>query len=239
MRRTFILFGALLAIAVAALGVGAGTRGADAQVAPSGPVAHAGGPYAGVAGVPVQFNGGSSIGFGLSYHWSFGDGTRTIGRTPVHTYEAPGVYTVQLIVIDAWGRSTNAVTTASIGVGVVTVPPGTGCVLTYAGPVCGVGAPVCTTLGLLPAFCANYWAGSLPVAVAGLGEVDLVRVLPTLLPSQIPAALVTLAPSQVSLALASITPAQRQVVVSAVSPHCPVWSTNPLCNVIYTYGYIQ
>lgn len=54
-------------------------------------------------------NGGGLV----SWRWSFGDGTSSAERSPVHVYAAPGQYTVTLTVTDATGQaasSTQAVT---------------------------------------------------------------------------------------------------------------------------------
>ena len=105
---------AIVAVAVAmlAVGVGFGTRGADAAASP---VANAGGPYAAAPGQAIQFNGGNSSGFGLvSFYWNFGDGTAASGVNPVKAYAAPGVYTVTLTVQDTNGFTSSATTTASI-----------------------------------------------------------------------------------------------------------------------------
>lgn len=70
------------------------------------PVAVAGGPYSGVAAVPIQFDGtGSSDPSGgtLAYLWYFGDGTSGTGATPTHTYATPGFYQVQLTVTSSCG----------------------------------------------------------------------------------------------------------------------------------------
>jgi PKD repeat protein len=67
------------------------------------PICDAGGPYSGVAGVRINFDGrGSSDpdGFITGYLWDFGDGGTGVGPTPSHTYQAPSVYTVTLRVTD-------------------------------------------------------------------------------------------------------------------------------------------
>ena len=67
------------------------------------PVASAGGPYSGVAGVPVAFDGtGSSDpdGDALTLTWNFGDGSNGSGATITHVYGAGGVYLVTLIASD-------------------------------------------------------------------------------------------------------------------------------------------
>jgi PKD repeat protein len=67
------------------------------------PVARAGGPYAGAPGYSVFFDGRSSSdanGDALTYSWLFGDATGSRGEYAYHTYYAPGVYTVTLLVND-------------------------------------------------------------------------------------------------------------------------------------------
>jgi PKD repeat protein len=82
------------------------------------PVANPGGPYSGVVGSPVSFDGSASVaslpGEQLGYVWDFGDGSTGVGVTPAHTYAAPGNYTVTLTVDDGFGLSEPAITNAVI-----------------------------------------------------------------------------------------------------------------------------
>jgi RHS repeat-associated protein len=81
------------------------------------PVANPGGPYTGVVGVPVQFDGsgsGDPDGDPITSNWDFGDGATGSGVTPVHTYSSLGQYTVTLTVQDNKGGSGSAQTTANI-----------------------------------------------------------------------------------------------------------------------------
>jgi hypothetical protein len=81
------------------------------------PVANAGGPDTGVAGVPVNFDGSGSSDAGgsiVSYDWDFGDGTQGSGATTSHTYAAEGVYTVTLTVTDSDTQTAVDSTTATI-----------------------------------------------------------------------------------------------------------------------------
>jgi PKD repeat protein len=82
------------------------------------PVADPNGPYTGVVGVAVMFDGtGSSDPDGtiVSYDWDFGDGSTGTGPQPQHAYAAPGVYDVTLTVTDDTGdTSAPATTTATI-----------------------------------------------------------------------------------------------------------------------------
>jgi PKD repeat protein len=67
------------------------------------PVADPGGPYTGVVGVPVSFNGSESSdpeGDILSYEWDFGDGNTGTGAKPSHTYDSADIWTVYLTVTD-------------------------------------------------------------------------------------------------------------------------------------------
>lgn len=90
------------------------------------PVADAGGPYSGVVGQAVQFDGsGSSDSDGsiVAYLWTFGDNGVGTGTNPSHTYAAAGTYTVELILMDNGGGTDSATVTVEI-----TEPsdPGTG-----------------------------------------------------------------------------------------------------------------
>jgi PKD repeat protein len=83
------------------------------------PVANAGGPYSGVAGLPVNFNGSASTdpdGDVLTYAWDFGDAMTGTGATVGHTYAVGGSYPVSLTVSDGTQTST-ASTTATISTG--------------------------------------------------------------------------------------------------------------------------
>jgi hypothetical protein len=145
---------ALLAFAVAAiaaLGLGFGARSASA----AGPQAHPGGPYSALVGSAIQFDGTASSGVGLSYFWSFGDGTSAVGARPVKAYAASNVYTVTLTVTDVTGAQSVASTTATIFGSRTVIPSGCfisgigtvfcgqavsnvvpGCVLTVSGWIC-------------------------------------------------------------------------------------------------------
>ena len=83
------------------------------------PVASPGGPYSGVAGVAVSFDGSASMdpdGESLTHEWSFGDGGSATGPAPDHSYEAGGDYAVSLTVRDSGAPplSSSMATTASI-----------------------------------------------------------------------------------------------------------------------------
>ena len=73
------------------------------------PTANAGGPYSGVEGSPVAFNGTASTdpnGDPLTYVWEWGDGTANgTGPTPTHAFRDNGTYTVGLTVTDPTNHS--------------------------------------------------------------------------------------------------------------------------------------
>ena len=93
-------------------------RIAGSCLAPNAPpVANAGGPYAGVAGQAVSFDGSGSRdpdGDSLTFAWTFGDGGSAVGSTPSHRYTAPGQFTVVLTVSDGRGGIATATTSATI-----------------------------------------------------------------------------------------------------------------------------
>ncbi len=60
-------------------------------------------------GQPTHFQATTQAGTGLAYVWDFGDGATATGQAPVHTYAAPGNYTV--IVTATNGTSTGSAQT--------------------------------------------------------------------------------------------------------------------------------
>lgn len=87
------------------------TATSKATIATAPPVANAGGPYTGIEGVALTFNGSGSTdpqGEALTYAWNFGDNTTGTGVSPTHTYTAMGTYTVTLTVTDTSGLTGTA-----------------------------------------------------------------------------------------------------------------------------------
>jgi probable HAF family extracellular repeat protein len=67
------------------------------------PSANAGGPYSGLEGSPIAFDGSASSdpdGDRLTYTWYFGDGSVAYGRTATNTYADSGDYAGTLVVSD-------------------------------------------------------------------------------------------------------------------------------------------
>lgn len=67
------------------------------------PKANAGGPYSGLVGDSIQFDGSDSYdtdGDIHFYQWWFGDGSLSTLKTPTHTYTKAGNFTVTLTVTD-------------------------------------------------------------------------------------------------------------------------------------------
>ena len=59
------------------------------------------GVAAGLAGLQVTFTGTPGGGTGSYAHaWDFGDGASSTQQSPVHTYAAPGTYSVTYVVTD-------------------------------------------------------------------------------------------------------------------------------------------
>jgi len=122
------------------------------------PTAEAGGPYSGLEGYPITFDGSGSSdpdSNTLTYIWDFGDGSPTAnGMIAAHAYPDNSIYTATLIVIDTenfTGTDTVAVTIlnadplANVGpdlvanegvplnlIGSASTDPGSADVLTYA-----------------------------------------------------------------------------------------------------------
>ena len=59
-----------------------------------------------------------------TYDWSFGDGSTSIERAPIHTYDKAGTYTIELMVVDSAGeqKTVTQILTAKAGGG--TIPSG-------------------------------------------------------------------------------------------------------------------
>lgn len=81
----------------------------------SAPYAALNGPYAGAEGQAISFSSaGSTAPDGITYHWTFGDGTSSTLAHPTKTYADDGSYPIALTVTDASGGSATAATTATI-----------------------------------------------------------------------------------------------------------------------------
>lgn len=83
------------------------------NVAPS---PDAGGPYSGVEGTPVQFDGSGSTGVcgPGTLVWHFSDGGVAYGISPQHTFHGPGVYSGLLESTDADGNTASTTFTVTI-----------------------------------------------------------------------------------------------------------------------------
>ena len=103
------------------------------------PVADAGGPYTGLVGVAVTFDGSGSYdpdGGIVSYQWNFGDGTTGSGEIVSHIYNSWGVFTVTLTVTDDFGEADTDQTTATV----------------YQPPIADAGGPYSGKIGELIEF---------------------------------------------------------------------------------------
>ena len=126
------------------------------------PVSDPNGPYMGIEGQPVSFDGSGSYdpdGTIVSYDWNFGDGNTGSGVSPSHTYAAAGSYIVNLTVTDDDGASDTATTTA-----VIDTPPVGGGVTArgdlYSTPV---GNPITVTATRLSGVLYNDFGGVAPL----------------------------------------------------------------------------
>jgi len=108
-----------VAFRAAALGLaGSATTAITVANLNRAPVAEAGGPYAGVVGAMVNFDGGGSAdpdGDPLRLSWSFGDGVVGAGPAPSHRYDAAGEYAVVLEVHDGTLTGTDATSAVIAG----------------------------------------------------------------------------------------------------------------------------
>ncbi len=114
------------------------TTFADVAEANDPPVADANGPYSGVVGEPIVFDGSGSSDYDnedgtsandqpLTYSWDFGDSSSGTGVNPAHSYSAAGTYTITLTVSDGIASSTSTttadVTDQPVGVTVTDITP--------------------------------------------------------------------------------------------------------------------
>ena len=87
----------------------------------SPPVVNAGGPYEGVVGAPVSFQGAATDADGgpISLRWDFGDRGAGLGATSTHTYGHPGEFTATLTASDGMYlvQATSTVTVRSAPAG--------------------------------------------------------------------------------------------------------------------------
>jgi PKD repeat protein len=67
--------------------------------------AFSGSPTSGATSLNVVFTD-RSTGSPTSYRWTFGDGTSSTEKNPIHTYTKAGTYTVTLTTTNAAGSST-------------------------------------------------------------------------------------------------------------------------------------
>jgi serine protease len=81
------------------------------------PTALVGGPYSGVEGVAISFDGSGSFdpeSGSLDYSWDFGDDRFATGVKPAHVYATAGTYTVTLVVNDGIEDASPSTTTVSV-----------------------------------------------------------------------------------------------------------------------------
>jgi hypothetical protein len=105
------------------------------------PTAHAGGPYAGVRGQAIVFDGSGSSdpdGEPLTHQWSFGDGATGAGVAPSHVYGSLGTFVVSLVVSDgelSSAPATTSVTISNLPPAVTLTAPADGAVLPASLPI--------------------------------------------------------------------------------------------------------
>ncbi len=132
-------------LTVTASGGGTATSTATVTIAAVPvPVASAGGPYTGVVGTAVSFNGSASTapsGQTLSYAWSFGDSSTGTGVSPTHSYTTTGSFTVTLTVTASGGGT--ATSTAALTIATLPLP------------VASAGGPYTGTVGTAVSFSAS------------------------------------------------------------------------------------
>ncbi len=83
------------------------------------PICDAGGPYHGIAGVPIQFDGSGSLPVIaciplVQFAWTFGDGATAVGPQPLRTYTTPGDFNITLTIVDSDGATSSCSSVAVV-----------------------------------------------------------------------------------------------------------------------------
>lgn len=105
---------------------GSASTTATITPAPIPPNADAGGPYSGLVGTPISFDGsasGDADGTVVAYAWDFGDGGVSNEPSPTHSYSVDDTFTVTLAVTDNDGLTGTDTTTATINPAGGNTPP--------------------------------------------------------------------------------------------------------------------
>ncbi|HKO21939.1 MAG TPA: PKD domain-containing protein [Candidatus Eisenbacteria bacterium] len=144
------------------------------------PLARAGGPYSGMAGVPIRFDGTQSSdpeGNSLQFAWDLGDGSVAMGPTPVHTYARGSQYPVVLIVSDGYitGRQGTTATIADAFAARAFTPEGQARVRLFSGKptLCASLEPVNGSFHP-----ADVDPATLALISSGTGSVDRIAAIP-------------------------------------------------------------
>jgi len=95
-------------------------------------------PNKGVPGTKVRFHN-FSTGPLVRYLWDFGDGTTSVDRSPLHTYQKEGVYTVKLNIISSLGAQGISTKTNYITISETEIIP-----FYYVSPVNGISLQTAT-----------------------------------------------------------------------------------------------
>ena len=165
------------------------------------PIANAGGPYTGVEGSSVAFNGSASSdpdGDALSYAWDFGDGAKETGATASHTYADNGTYTAKLTVTDSHG----AQTTATIQVTIANAAPVLGDISGIPEEPIQVGTPVTLTASFTDANPADGLVGAVQWDLASSFTTSgVITITPTSSDAGLIRATTTLAPGVYTVTL--------------------------------------
>lgn len=95
------------------------TSGTVSIIVNAPPVANSGGPYSGLVGSQIQFNGSGTDSDGqiVSYHWNFGDGSTANTANATHAYATANSFTATLTVTDNLNATGSAQASVSVSDG--------------------------------------------------------------------------------------------------------------------------